>query len=172
MEGEDDGFVDFHDAYFFLRTTVDADDLQTTLDVPGSTVIRFALVTGPNARLFVLKQDDFDGLRNHYDTLAALDADKALSVPCIPQRIVHLGPFQHMAFVQVWVKPGSDRCAVLKAIRNLEAFKGGAVVDGEYHILVEFGDNDSPDPVLRGARSVAHEPGVDRTSVAVAFHSP
>ena len=97
MEAEDDGFVDFHDAYFFLRTTVDADDLLTTLDVPGSTVIRFALVTGPHARLFVLKQDDFDGLRNHYDTLAALDADKALSVPCIPQRIVHLGPFQHMA---------------------------------------------------------------------------
>jgi hypothetical protein len=164
---------DFQDIYIFLRTTEGLsgnqlqrlDDLEALATVDGQVNV-FTLLTGPDARLYVVKEESIGSRTELADLLAGLDVDKALSSrSCTPDRIVHLATLHHMAFVKVWVTPGTVPCPVLQDIATLPGFVGGSVVYGHHDIFVEFGDDADVTRVQSSARAVATKPGVARTSI-------
>jgi hypothetical protein len=164
---------DSKDLYVWLRTTEGLSDEQrqslTTLEsmatIDGEKDV-FTLITGDFARLYVVKEENIGSQSELAAILAPLDVDKALvGASCTPDRIVHRHTLPHMAFVKVWVTPNTVPCPVLENISLLEGFIAGAVVDSDYNICVEFGDESDSGPVQNGARAVALVPGVARTSI-------
>lgn len=169
MEGEAE---DYQDAYVFLRRFDKDNTFESIEPLQGRTIERFAFATGPYAALYIIKGEKTpDFAKGFAEQIAGFDVSKALSAGCT-DRIVHMGTFNHMAFVRVWVRGGHDPHQVLLRIRNLVAFKGGCRTDGEYDLLIEFGDDASDEPVLRGARAVRGTEGVDRSEVDVAYPLP
>jgi hypothetical protein len=161
---------EFEDVYLFLRSTAGlSDELLDTLRSLSTfegEEDSFTLISGPYARLYVVKQENIGSRSGLAEVLGALDGSKALSAAgCTPDRIVHRHTLPHMAFVRVWVTPNTVPCPVLETIAQLEGFIAGAVVDSHYDILVEFGHETSNAPVQNGARSVATIPGVARASI-------
>jgi hypothetical protein len=164
---------DFQDIYIFLRATEGlSDDQMQRLDAlevlatfEGQVNV-FTLLTGPDARLYVVKEENMGSRSDLAGILAGLDVDKAFSSrSCTPDRIVHLGTLHHMAFVKVWVTPGTIPCPVLQDIATLSGFVGGSVVYGQHDIFVEFADAAAISRVQSSAMAVATKPGVARTTI-------
>jgi hypothetical protein len=159
----------YQDAYVFLRTTSNVPD---ALDNPSQVRSKpFDLLTGSYARLYVLKADTLETMSGFLKELSEQDVNKALALSCRPNRIVHMGTFASMGFVQVWVRPGANPCDVLQRISVFRTFKGGVTVQGNYDILVEFGDDLDP-PVQADADAVRTVPGVARREVALVVGGP
>lgn len=157
------------DAYVFLRST---DDPEKAVSPPANIQsIPFSLAAGAYAKLIVLKGDDLESVSSFLQEISGVDVNKALAAaPGSPYRIVHMGSFLYMAFVQVWITAGGDPRVVLERISHMQTFKGGAVVQGTYDILVEFGDDADSGQVRNDAVNVITVGGVSRREISTAFN--
>jgi hypothetical protein len=153
----------YQDAYVFQRSTADIEPLLSGIEVEYKP---FDLLTGSYNRLYVLKADTFSEMSGFLLSINDQDVNKALATDT-PYRIVQYGPFAFMAFVQIWVRASQNPRDVLFRLSHYRTFKGGAVVRGDYDLLVEFGDDNDPAPVQTDADNVILDAGVGRRVIAV-----
>jgi hypothetical protein len=155
----------FQDAYVFVpETTKTPEFLDQQVD--SGTATPFMLATGSFAKLYVLKGDTTDDVLGFLNQLGGLEVQKAVAIPCVgdlPHRIVHFGPFRYMAFVSIVATASADPCELLETLSHFATFKGGAVVQGDFDVLVEFADPSSSTQVQRDAQAVRGVPGVEPT---------
>jgi hypothetical protein len=152
----------FQDAYVFLPDA--REETETLFQQMGSgTATPFRLATGSFAKLYVLKGDTTDDVLAFLNQLDGLEVQKAVAIPCVgdrPQRIVHFGEFRYMAFVSIVTTASADPCEVLEIVSGFATFKGGAVVQGDFDVLVEFADAANSTQVQRDAQAVRSVSGV------------
>jgi hypothetical protein len=163
----------YQDAYVFLPEATDTPQVLVE-QVDQERAMPFSLATGSFAKLFVLKGDTLDDVLGFMNQLGGLEAQRAVAIPCAgnrAQRIVHFGPFRYMAFVSIVTTASADPCEVLENISTLSTFKGGAVVQGDFDVLVEFADPTKATQVQRDAQAVRSVSGVVPTpKISLAFN--
>jgi hypothetical protein len=156
----------YQDAYVFVQSTTHKEGIG---DLNGIDNLSFDLSTGGFARLYVLKADAVQTMASFLQGLSGCGVDKALALET-PYRIVHYGTFKFMAFVQVYLQRDADPHLVLQTISQFRTFKGRAMVQGGYDLLVEFGDDNELAPVQNDAHAVRTVAGVSRREIATAIN--